>query len=115
MGFQKKQHQSEANGEKTMWVIAGIPLKAPILKPLKPLTTAPQHEAKEEEEEEGLLLQLTPKKGAKVLQQQQEQEVLLCPPAPKKARPPLRCRVEGVEFFDVPEDLASVFMERRRS
>lgn len=76
-----------------IWVIAGISLRAP-LRPKKAKTN--------EKGDEEIVTSTPTKKGGRIV----------CPPAPKKARPSLMCRMDGVEFFSVPEDLESVFVRR---
>jgi len=95
MGVQEK-HEVEVADNSEIWVIAGISRRGP-LKPVKAKPT-------EKDDEETMMM--TPiKKG---------ERRLVCPRAPKKAKPSLVCRLEGVEFFSVPEDLESVFVQRGR-
>ena len=96
MGFQEK-HEVEVSDNSEIWVITGISLLGP-LRPAKAKMT-------EKGDEETMMMTTPTKKGGGGR--------LVCPPAPKKARPSLMCRLEGVEFFRVPEDLESVFVQRR--
>ena len=99
MGAQEKNEVEVADNSE-IWVIAGISLRGP-LRPVKAKMT-------EKGDEETAMMMVTPmKKGGGGR--------LVCPPAPKKAKPSLMCRLEGVEFFNVPEDLESVFVRRGES
>ncbi|XP_020263159.1 cyclin-dependent protein kinase inhibitor SMR6 [Asparagus officinalis] len=92
MGHQEKEQVIEMNNNNSeIWVIAGISLRAP-LRPMK---------AKAVEKRDEDRVPATPVKNSRKS---------VCPPAPKKAKPSLVCRLDEVQFFSVPEDLASVFV-----
>ncbi|KAL0855957.1 hypothetical protein Bca101_061110 [Brassica carinata] len=91
-------------------VIAKISIRA-SLKPVKTKMRKPERETEAEEENysgsEGSCN--TPRaKEAKLSKK------LRCPPAPRKRRPALKCRSNvRIEYFVPPEDLETVFIQRR--
>lgn len=89
MGFSKK-HQVESDDKK--WVIAGIGIRAPPLKPRG------RGDGAEEERS------TTP-----TARESRIPEMMTCPPAPRKRRPVSTCQVAR-NFFVVPPDLESVFI-----
>ncbi|ONK66313.1 uncharacterized protein A4U43_C06F6400 [Asparagus officinalis] len=91
--IQEKQELGIDDDSK-IWVISGISLKGP-LRPLK---------AKSTDIGDGEITSPTTRRSIA--------RRLVCPPAPKKAKPSLMCRIDGIEFFSVPEDLESVFVGR---
>ncbi|KAL7100622.1 hypothetical protein ACP275_08G008000 [Erythranthe tilingii] len=96
MGFSKK-HQAEMNkeSEAKKWLIAGIPIRAP----LKPISTKPCTEEDEDSRS------TTP-----TARESQIPAKFSCPPAPRKRRPTLTCHFNGVREFFNPPDLESVFI-----
>ncbi|GMY26294.1 cyclin-dependent protein kinase inhibitor SMR6-like [Fagus crenata] len=102
MGFSEKALQVEGGLETTTegkkWVIAGIPLRAP----LKPIYTNPV-EMEEGREE----FNSTTPTG----EEARIPTKLNCPPAPRKRKPSLKCNY-GVREFFTPPDLETVFIQR---
>ncbi|XP_065873457.1 cyclin-dependent protein kinase inhibitor SMR6-like [Euphorbia lathyris] len=99
MGFSGK-HQSESglefDGKK--WVIAGIPLRAP----LKPIYTNPVEKSEIEE------CSTTPTNSEARIPVRK-----LPPPAPKKRKATLKCNYSSsVREFFTPPDLETVFMRQ---
>ncbi|XP_041013155.1 cyclin-dependent protein kinase inhibitor SMR6-like [Juglans microcarpa x Juglans regia] len=105
MGFSGKALQLQADGglesDGKKWVIAGIPLRAP----LKPIYTNPVEAwAGSDGSEE---CSTTPTgEEARIPTR------LTCPPAPRKRKPSLKCNYGGVREFFTPPDLESVFIQR---
>ncbi|KAL5552823.1 hypothetical protein UlMin_040224 [Ulmus minor] len=99
MGFPEKQQVEVAlDSDNKKWVIAGIPLRAP----LKPVYTKNQREGGEEEE-----CSTTPTgEEARIPTR------LTCPPAPRKKKASSKCNCSGVKEFFTPPDLESVFLVR---
>ncbi|KAF6157458.1 hypothetical protein GIB67_004396 [Kingdonia uniflora] len=100
MGFAEKIQVDggiELEGKK--WVIAGIPTRGP-LRQIKTKNIEKENCGGEEQERS-----ITPTcKEARI------PERLPCPPAPKKRRPSLRCKLGGAREFFNPPDLESVFI-----
>ncbi|XP_018818986.1 cyclin-dependent protein kinase inhibitor SMR6-like [Juglans regia] len=105
MGFSGKALQLQADGglesDGKKWVIAGIPLRAP----LKPIYTNPVETwAGSDGSEE---CSTTPTgEEARIPTR------LTCPPAPRKRKSSLKCNYGGVREFFTPPDLESVFIQR---
>ncbi|KAF8040777.1 hypothetical protein BT93_B2874 [Corymbia citriodora subsp. variegata] len=110
MGFQEKRHQVDKGLDmegKATWVIAGISLRSP----LKPIYTGSPPEWDEDgggggdgEEE----LSTTPTgEEARI-----PVKFTCPPPAPRKRKPALKYRYNGVREFFNPPDLESVFMRK---
>ncbi|PIA26341.1 hypothetical protein AQUCO_09400006v1 [Aquilegia coerulea] len=102
MGFSEKHQVDgglELEGKK--WVIAGIPIRAP-LRQIRAKRMEKDTENEEEEEEESLT---TPTAVDSRIPERSP-----CPPAPRKRRPSLRCNFNGVREFFSPPDLESVFI-----
>ncbi|KAL2552446.1 hypothetical protein Fot_06112 [Forsythia ovata] len=97
MGFSKK-HQSEGGkeSEAKKWLIAGIPIRAP----LKPISTKSKEGCEDEDE-----CSTTP-----TGRESRIPEKLRCPPAPRKRRPTSTCHFNGGREFFNPPDLESVFI-----
>ncbi|XP_057948453.1 cyclin-dependent protein kinase inhibitor SMR6-like [Malania oleifera] len=110
--------ESEGNRK---WVIAGIPLRAP-LRPIYP-KPAPAEKAKKQRKEEG------EGEGEGEGEEEEEEEEYIstptgeesristrqaCPAAPRKRKPAaVRCHGGVVrEFFTPPDDLESIFIRR---
>ncbi|KAB1207857.1 hypothetical protein CJ030_MR7G004121 [Morella rubra] len=103
MGFSKKALQVDGGVETdgTNWVIAGIPLRAP----LKPIYTNP---VEDWEGSDGREERVTTPTGVDA----RIPTKLTCPPAPKKRKPSLKCNYGRVKEFFTPPDLETVFMQR---
>ncbi|KAJ9176340.1 hypothetical protein P3X46_011661 [Hevea brasiliensis] len=100
MGFSEKpQVDSGLELDSKKWVIAGIPLRAP----LKPIFTNPVE--KESETDECSTTTTTPtSEDARIPTR------LTCPPAPKKRKATLKCSYSGVREFFTPPDLETVYI-----
>lgn len=104
MGFQEKRHQVDRGLEmegKATWVIAGISLRSP----LKPIYTKWDDGGGGAEEEEELSTTPTGEEARIPAR-------FTCPPAPRKRKPALKYRYNGVREFFNPPDLESVFMRK---
>jgi hypothetical protein len=101
MGFSEKVDGGlETEGKK--WVIAGIPLRAP----LKPIYTNPAEKewvGTDGQEE----CSTTPTREEARIPTR-----LTCPPAPRKRKSSFKCNYGGVREFFTPPDLETVFMQR---
>ncbi|KAJ9169489.1 hypothetical protein P3X46_017676 [Hevea brasiliensis] len=100
MGFSgKPQVDSGLELDAKKWVIAGIPLRAP----LKPIFTNPVE--KESESSDECSTATTPtSEDARIPTR------LACPLAPKKRKATLKCNYSGVREFFTPPDLETVFI-----
>ncbi|XP_042499013.1 cyclin-dependent protein kinase inhibitor SMR6-like [Macadamia integrifolia] len=97
MGYpQKPQVDGGLESEGKKWVIAGIPLRAP----LRSISTNKKDDGGNDEDE----CSTTP-----TSEEARIPERLSCPPAPRKRRPS-RCHFNGVREFFTPPDLESVFI-----
>ncbi|EEF34476.1 conserved hypothetical protein [Ricinus communis] len=97
MGFSgKTQVDNGLELDSKKWVIAGIPLRAP----LKPIYTKPVVEKESDQNDE---CSTTP-----TSEQARTPARLMCPPAPKKRKATLKCNYSNREFF-IPPDLETVF------
>ena len=106
MGFSEKALQVdgglETEGKK--WVIAGIPLRAP----LKPIHTNPAEKEWDGTGEAQEECSTTP-----TGEESRIPTRLTCPPpAPRKRKPSFKCNYGGVREFFTPPDLETVFMQR---
>ncbi|KAM2334057.1 hypothetical protein ACFXTH_011653 [Malus domestica] len=103
MGFSGKSqpldHMGFDSDPKKTWVVAGIPLRAP----LKPLYTNPV------EQDDGEECSTTP-----TAEESRIPAILTCPPAPRKrkAGAASKCKFNGVREFFTPPDLETVFIRR---
>ncbi|GMN41526.1 hypothetical protein TIFTF001_010754 [Ficus carica] len=100
------------DSDKKKWLIAGIPLRAP----LKPIYTAANnnparrlerdcHDGGEDGEEEECSVTTPTGEEARIPTR------LTCPPAPRKSKASLKCNYGAVrEFFTPPHDLETVFI-----
>lgn len=113
MGYQEIKHQVEVSSaqeaEGRIWMIAGISLRAP----LKPIKTRKISGRDSSEEVEDIKLDIetmkTPTEREARIPEEQH-----CPPAPKKMKPSLRCCLDGIQFFSVP-DLESMFIPHQET
>ncbi|GAY36270.1 hypothetical protein WN944_020254 [Citrus x changshan-huyou] len=99
----KPQVDGGLESEGKRWVIAGIPLRAP----LKPIYTNPVPTAVDKEVDSGTdeELSTTPtSEDARIPAK------LTCPAAPRKRKSSLKCNYSGVREFFSPPDLESVFI-----
>lgn len=101
MGFsEKSQVDFELDSDNKKWVIAGIPLRAP----LKPICTFTMEIDADKEEK----CSTTP-----TGEESRIQKSLICPPAPRKRKASLKCKnYSGVKEFFTPPDLDAVFIRR---
>ncbi|KAF5741091.1 hypothetical protein HS088_TW10G00086 [Tripterygium wilfordii] len=100
MGYaEKNQVGGGLELEDKKWVIAGIPLRAP----LKQIYTNPM----ETERESGECSTTTTPTG----EEARIPSRLVCPPPPRKKKPSLKCNY-GVREFFTPPDLETVFIRR---
>ncbi|KAJ4843447.1 hypothetical protein Tsubulata_047081 [Turnera subulata] len=104
MGFSEKPQVADGGLELEgkRWVIAGIPLRAP----LKSIYTSPP-EKKESETDE---CSTTP-----TGEEARISKKLTCPPAPRKRKATLKCNYGGAREFFTPPDLETVFIVRQRA
>ncbi|KAK4597955.1 hypothetical protein RGQ29_015465 [Quercus rubra] len=107
MGFSEQALQ-QAEAEEKSWVIAGIPLRAP----LKPIYTKPVENEWEKSEESEECLKTPTGEESRI------PKPLKCPPPPKRNRvaPIPKCNYRGdqvskVYYFD-PSELESLFIRR---
>ncbi|KAL3751769.1 hypothetical protein ACJRO7_012580 [Eucalyptus globulus] len=114
MGFQEKRHQVDKGLDmegKATWVIAGISLRSP----LKPIYTGSPRSRGEWDDDGGCgcggeeeELSTTPTgEEARI-----PAKFTCPPPAPRKRKPALKYRYDGVREFFNPPDLESVFMRK---
>ncbi|KAF5726725.1 hypothetical protein HS088_TW22G00407 [Tripterygium wilfordii] len=100
MGYSEKTQVGGLEMEDKKWVIAGIPLRAP----LKQIYTNPMETDRESEE----CSTTTTPTG----EETRIPSRLGCPPPPpRKRKPSLKCNY-GVREFFTPPDLETVFMRR---
>ncbi|KAJ4962052.1 hypothetical protein NE237_021962 [Protea cynaroides] len=96
MGFpQKSQVDAGLESEGKKWVLAGIPLRAP----LRRISTIKDDGDTEED-------------GCSTTPTSEEARIperLPCPPPPRKRRPSSSCNFSGAREFFTPPDLESVF------
>lgn len=103
----KPQVDGGLESEGKIWVVAGIPLRAP----LKPIYT--NHGPVENTEvdsggdgaDEEFLFSTTP-----TSEEARIPAKLTCPAAPRKQKPSLKCNYSDVREFFTPPDLESVFI-----
>lgn len=105
MGFSEKALQADGgleikDGKK--WVIAGIPLRAP----LKPIHTSSPEEWPTSDG------QLEDCSTTPTGEERRIPNKLTCPPAPRKRKPSLKCNYGGVREFFTPPDLETVLIQR---
>ncbi|KAJ4711035.1 Cyclin-dependent kinase inhibitor SMR3-like protein [Melia azedarach] len=95
----KPQVEGGLESEGKRWVIAGIPLRAP----LRPIYTHPSvdKEAADDDDEE---CSTPTNEEARIPAR------LMCPPAPRKRKSSLKCNYTGVREFFTPPDLETVFI-----
>ncbi|KAF5443100.1 hypothetical protein F2P56_035688 [Juglans regia] len=103
MGFSEKALQAdgglENDGKK--WVIAGIPLRAPLK---QIYTSFPEDWPASDGQED---CSTTP-----TGEENRIPTRLTCPPAPRKRKPSLKCNYAGFREFFTPPDLETVFIQR---
>ncbi|KDP26647.1 hypothetical protein JCGZ_17805 [Jatropha curcas] len=98
MGFSgKPQVDNGLELDCKKWVIAGIPLRAP----LKKIYTNPVDKESESDHD----CSTTP-----TSEESRISARLTCPPAPKKRKATLKCNYNGVREFFTPPDLDTVFI-----
>ncbi|KAK0573417.1 hypothetical protein LWI29_007756 [Acer saccharum] len=105
----KPQVDGGLESEGKRWVIAGIPLRAP----LKPIYTSPGAVETKELDVNGYNEDTT-FSSTSTTPKSEETRIparSTCPPAPRKRKPSLKCNFSGVhrEFF-TPPDLETVFI-----
>ncbi|KAJ6890150.1 hypothetical protein NC651_023831 [Populus alba x Populus x berolinensis] len=109
MGFSKKPPAVDGgldlDGSKR-WVIAGIPLRAP----LKPISTNPvEKEINEDDDQSNCTTASTTPTG----EEARIPSRLVCPPAPRKRKATFKCNyTSGVREFFTPPDLETLFVQR---
>lgn len=96
----KPQVEGGLESEGKKWVIAGISLRPPLLKPIY---------TNQEDDDESSCNSTTTPRG----EEARIPTTLTCPPPPRKRKPSLKCNYGSVrDFFTTPPDLESVFIRR---
>ncbi|KAH8495336.1 hypothetical protein POPTR_010G045200v4 [Populus trichocarpa] len=109
MGFSKKPPAVDGgldlDGGKR-WVIAGIPLRAP----LKPISTNPVEKEINEDDDQS---NCTTASTTPTSEEARIPSRLVCPPAPRKRKATFKCNyTSGVREFFTPPDLETLFVQR---
>ncbi|KAL5759916.1 hypothetical protein ACOSQ2_018754 [Xanthoceras sorbifolium] len=101
----KPQVDGGLESEGKRWVIAGIPLRAP----LKPIYTSPV-ETNELDNGDGDKETFSSSSTTPKSEEASIPARLTCPPAPRKRQSSLKCNFSGVREFFTPPDLETVFI-----